>query len=104
MHQIHPVLVAVALLSWSGANLYAQSGPAAEPRTASQVIRGLVAAVEKQVTELASEMPEDKYNFAPTQGEFRGVRTFAKQVKHAAAYQYLVAVTILHEPVTPDMA
>jgi len=49
-------------------------------------------------------MPADKYNFAPTNGEFRGVRTFAKQVKHAAAVQYLVAASILQEPITADMS
>jgi uncharacterized damage-inducible protein DinB len=103
MSRTSPVLIVVALLG-SAAGLSAQSGSAAEPRTASQVIRGFIAASEKQLTDVASEMPEDKYNFAPTQGEFRGVRTFAKQVKHAAAFQYLVAATILQEPVTADMA
>jgi len=33
-------------------------------------------------------MPEDKYSFAPTNGEFKGVRTFAEQVKHVAAVNY----------------
>jgi len=98
-----PVFIVVALLA-SAASLSAQSGSAAGPRTASEVVRGFIAAAEKQLTDLAAEMPEDKYNFAPTQGEFRGVRTFAKQVKHAAAYQYLAALTILQEPITADMA
>jgi hypothetical protein len=29
-------------------------------------------------------MPEDKWNFKPTQGEFKDVRTFGEQVKHVA--------------------
>jgi uncharacterized damage-inducible protein DinB len=29
-------------------------------------------------------MPEDKWSFKPTQGEFKNVRTFAEQVKHVA--------------------
>ena len=33
-------------------------------------------------------MPEDKYGFAPTDGEFKGVRTFAQQIKHVAAVNY----------------
>jgi uncharacterized damage-inducible protein DinB len=49
-------------------------------------------------------MPADKYSFAPTVGEFHGVRTFAKQLKHAAAVQYLVSMSILGEPVTAEMA
>jgi len=42
-------------------------------------------------------MPEDKYSFAPTNGEFKGVRTFAQQVKHVAAVNYLIAAAILGE-------
>ena len=33
-------------------------------------------------------MPADKYNFVPTGGEFKGVRTFAQQVTHIAEAQY----------------
>lgn len=63
-----------------------------------------IAGVEKQLTAIAEEMPADKYDFAPTHGAFRGVRNFAKQIKHAAAAQHLVAATILGEKVTADMA
>jgi len=33
-------------------------------------------------------MPEKKYPFAPTDGEFKGVRTFAQQVKHVACANF----------------
>ena len=33
---------------------------------------------------LAEAMPEDKFNFKPTTGEFKTVRTFGEQLKHAA--------------------
>ena len=42
-------------------------------------------------------MPDDKFNFAPTQGEFKGVRTFAQQVKHIAAVNYMFGAAILSE-------
>ena len=42
-------------------------------------------------------MPENKYDFAPTNGEFKGVRTFAEQLKHVAATNYLVGAAILGE-------
>jgi len=45
----------------------------------------------------ADAMPEDKYSFAPTAGEFKGVRTFAQQVKHVAAVNYIFGSTILNE-------
>jgi len=45
--------------------------------------------VEHEVVPAAEAMPEDKFNFAPTQGEFKTVRTFAQQVKHIAAANYM---------------
>jgi hypothetical protein len=47
-------------------------------------------------------MPEEKYSFAPTAGEFTGARTFAQQVKHLAANNYRVAAYILTQTPTPD--
>ncbi len=37
---------------------------------------------EKVIVSAADAMPADKYGFAPTDGEFKGVRTFAQMVKH----------------------
>jgi hypothetical protein len=48
-------------------------------------------------------MPEDKYSFAPTNGEFKGVRTFAQQVKHVAAINYMIAASILQEKPPVDV-
>lgn len=70
----------------------------------AQALRGSIASIERELTGVATEMPDDKYQFAPTAGAFRGVRNFAEQVKHAAAVQHLVAATILGEPITSDMA
>lgn len=75
-----------------------------QPRTATQAIQEMISGIEKQISGVAREMPEDKYEFAPTVGEFRGVRNFAKQIKHAAAVHYLVAASILGDPVTADMS
>jgi DinB family protein len=75
-------------------------GPAAkteQPRTVTQVLDRSVSNVEREFVPAADAMPEDKYSFAPTNGEFKGVRTFAQQVKHVAATNYLVASGILGE-------
>src|ERR1700759_3181487 len=48
----------------------------------------LMTIMEKQIVGAADAMPADKYNFAPTQGEFKGVRTFVSQVKHLAETNY----------------
>ena len=53
--------------------------------------------VEKEFVSAAEAMPEDKYTFAPTEGEFKGVRSFAAQVKHVAAVNYVIAAAVLGE-------
>ena len=57
-------------------------------RHALQVFLG---AVEKDIVSAAEAMPADKYGFAPTEGEFTGVRTFGRQIKHLAATNYILA-------------
>ena len=52
---------------------------------------------KKEFVATADAMPEDKYSFAPTAGEFKGVRTFAEQVKHVAAVNYIFGAAILRE-------
>ena len=52
---------------------------------------------EHAVVRVAEAMPENKYLFAPTNGEFKGVRTFGNMVKHVAVANYGMASAILHE-------
>jgi DinB superfamily len=68
-----------------------------EHRTVSQVLDGGIKNVEGEFVSAADAMPEDKYSFAPTNGEFKGVRTFAQEVKHVAAVNYMVGAAILGE-------
>ncbi len=74
-----------------------------EKKTLSQVLDGGVKIIEGEFVPAAEAMPEDKYAFAPTSGEFKGARTFAQQVKHVAAVNYIVGASILGEkpPVDP---
>ena len=58
--------------------------------------------VEKQIVSLAEAMPADKYPFAPTEGEFQGVRTFAQQAKHLAATNHMLAAAALGEQPPAD--
>jgi uncharacterized damage-inducible protein DinB len=74
----------------------AQAMPKPEPpRTVTQVLDRAVTNVEKEFVSAAEAMPEDKYGYAPTEGEFKGVRTFAQQVKHVAATNFELAAAIL---------
>jgi len=56
--------------------------------TPAQTYNKLLSGMEKEITSAAEAMPADKYDFAPTQGEFKGVRTFGQQVKHLAEANY----------------
>ncbi len=61
----------------------------AEPQASPAQIYGkLFSGQEEEVVSAAEAMPADKYNFAPKDGTFEGVRTFAQQVTHIAASQY----------------
>jgi uncharacterized damage-inducible protein DinB len=82
----------------------AQAGMAKqEPRTVSQVLDATVSNVEHEFVPAADAMPEDKYSFAPASGEFKGVRTFAQQVKHVAAVNYILGAAILEEKPPADV-
>lgn len=58
------------------------------PQPPAQVYGKLLAGMEKEFVDAAEAMPEDKYDFAPSAGEFKGVRTFGSQVKHVAESNY----------------
>jgi uncharacterized damage-inducible protein DinB len=74
-----------------------------DPKTVTQVLDGSVSNMEHEFIPAAEAMPEDKFGFAPTQGEFKGVRTFGEQVKHVAAVNYIFGAAILSEKVPVDV-
>jgi DinB superfamily len=57
----------------------------------------LLASVRSQIVSAAEAMPADKYGFIPVDGEFKGVRTFGRQVKHLAATNQILAAAALGE-------
>jgi DinB family protein len=71
----------------------------AEPQapSLSKVFDGQVRTLESEVVPLAEAMPADKYDFAPTAGEFKGVRTFSQQMAHIATVIYEVSAAALGE-------
>jgi uncharacterized damage-inducible protein DinB len=63
--------------------------------TLASAIDREISAIEKQVLDAAGAMPEDKFNFSPESlnlpgANYKGVRTFAVQVKHIAASNYFI--------------
>jgi uncharacterized damage-inducible protein DinB len=61
-----------------------------------------VKSVQAQIVSAADAMPAVKYSFAPTDGEFKGVRTFGQQVKHLAATNHILAAAALGEEPPAD--
>lgn len=66
--------------------MFAQAQEA--PKTLAETYDQLLTLAEKQIVSAAQAMPADKYDFAPTAGEYKGVRTFAQQVKHLTEANY----------------
>ena len=75
------------------------SKPPEQPPTVSSVLNTLYGVVEQQVVSAAEAMPEDKYSFAPTNGEFKGVRTFAEEVKHIGFANHLFFGPLMGETI-----
>jgi uncharacterized damage-inducible protein DinB len=67
------------------------------PQAPAQVYGKLLALMEKEFVSAAEAMPEDKFSFAPTQGDFKGVRPFGEQVKHVA----IANAYFFHDPNKP---
>jgi uncharacterized damage-inducible protein DinB len=83
-------VLAVAGL-WTMPPIQAQAAMSAAPAattTPAQVVDQLLSMVEEEMVPLVEAMPADKFNFAPTNGEFKGVRTFGQQVQHVTIANY----------------
>jgi uncharacterized damage-inducible protein DinB len=71
--------------------------------TVTQALDHTVSNLERDFIPAAEAMPEDKFDFAPTNGEFKGVRTFGQQIKHVAAVNYELGGAILSEKPPVDI-
>jgi uncharacterized damage-inducible protein DinB len=85
------------------------SSPAPKPkskpvrRTVTEVLDATVRNLEREFVPAAEAMPEETFSFAPTSGEFKGVRTFGEQIKHVAAVNYELGAAILQEKPPVDV-
>lgn len=65
------------------------------PPTLTSVVDREISAIEKQILDVAEVMPENKFNFSPESlnvsgADYKGVRTFAVQLRHIAASNYFI--------------
>jgi uncharacterized damage-inducible protein DinB len=72
-------------------------------KTPGDALNAILSIGEHEFVAAADAMPEDKYSFAPTGGEFKGVRTFAEQAKHVSAVLYMVAAAANEEKPPVDI-
>jgi len=83
-----------ATMSAVGSASGSQQSPQPAPTIASVMDRD-ISAVEKQLVDASDAMPEDKFNFTPEAlnmpgSNYKGVRSFAGQVKHIAASNWFI--------------
>jgi hypothetical protein len=93
------LIICLAALTFALPLFSQQSTP--EPTVASTVDRQITM-IEKQVLDAADAMPENKFNFSPenlkiTDSDYKGVRSFATQVKHIGSSNYALC-----SPLTGD--
>ena len=79
----------------ASAAMAAQAQESHPPPTIASTVDREISTIERQIVEAAEAMPEDKFNFSPESlnipgADYRGVRTFALQVKHVAASNYFL--------------
>jgi hypothetical protein len=103
--------VPIVMLWLAVGNLSAQTGQRNfETRDATlldaqrerRALQSLLTIVQEQLTPAVDAMPADKFGFAPTDGEFKGVRTFGQMVKHLSATNYILAAAALGEEPPTD--
>ena len=98
----------IALIALTGLGIAQETRPKEikakdERRTVTQVLDRAVSNMEHEFVPAAEAMPADKFGFAPSGGEFKGVRTFGEQIKHVGAVNYEIAAAILQEKVPVDI-
>jgi len=96
-------LIAGAILAQAGQQrVDAKETASLDPEREKHALQILAKLTEKLIVSAADAMPADKYGFAPTDGEFKGVRTFGQMVKHLSATNYILAAAALAEEPPAD--
>lgn len=78
------------------------------PSTVVSAVDAEISMLEKQLVGAAEAMPPERFDFTPESlnlkgSEFKGVRTFALQIKHVAADNFSIWAPIAGEPEPPGV-
>ncbi|HVI10874.1 MAG TPA: DinB family protein [Candidatus Binatia bacterium] len=71
--------------------------------TVTEALDRSIVHMEHEFVPAADAMPEDKFDFAPSNGEFKGVRTYGQQIKHVAAVNYEIGAAIMEQKPPTDI-
>jgi len=74
----------------------------ANPETIASTLQSTWSMLESDLISAADAMRAEKDSFAPTSGEFKGVRTFAQQIKHVACGNFAFFNEIQGQAPPPD--
>jgi uncharacterized damage-inducible protein DinB len=75
------------------------SAPTQTAPGAQEAFKSAIEGVEGMIVGAAEAMPEEKFGYVPTGGEFKDVRTFAQQIKHVAGANFMAGERISgHKP------
>jgi hypothetical protein len=79
------------------------SAATAADTTVAHLYDSQLSGVEREIVALVEAMPESAFAFAPKDGAFTGVRTFAQQARHVAAVLYMLSASAMQQkpPVDP---
>jgi uncharacterized damage-inducible protein DinB len=113
------IFLLLAVLIFTGTALVrsTKSAPAASapqaqqsppPPTIASAMDREISVIEKQIVEVAEAMPEDKFNFSPESlnipgSDYKGVRTFAVELKHVAASNYFIWSPLTGDKIPEDI-
>jgi DinB superfamily len=89
-----PIAICCLLLSCAVSAITTAASAQAKPTFAS-VLNSQLSGVEGELVPAVEAMPADNFSFAPSQGEFKGVRNFGSQAKHIATVNYMIGAAIL---------
>ena len=95
--RLAPLVLLGSALVGSALQAPAQTGEPPAAGTPGQALAFSLTIVRHDLVPAADAMPAEKYDFRPAAGEFKGVRSFAQQVKHVAAVNYALGSMVAGE-------
>lgn len=95
-------LAAGSLLAQAAPQVVIKKDASLDAQQEKRALESLMKLVEKEIISAVDAMPADKFGFAPTDGEFKGVRTFGQMVKHFSATNHILAAAALGEEPPAD--